>query len=141
MGGWQFDFSGLSPLIQGITSRQFSALDAQRDRQGILDSQADRAYREWLKNNAQKRGIARGKADMERRGFDASQALQVRMEKQAADARFEAGEEKRRAFLAAHAAAQRRWLGASGGYGRGEGITHDFYTSSGRGGGGDAAGR
>lgn len=128
MGGWNFDFSGLNPLLQGMTSRNFAAMDERAARQPMLDAQADRAYREWLQNNAQKRDIALKSSEREQKGFDAAQALQGRMEKQAENERAYATEKERASLQASHAAARAMSAQYGGNYGNGAGVTRDFYT-------------
>jgi hypothetical protein len=86
-----FDFSQMNPYITGIMDRSLRAMDYNLEQQPRRDSMNDRAYAEWLTNNASKRGIAEDDARMRRTGFDASQALAGRMEKRGVDAADEAG--------------------------------------------------
>jgi hypothetical protein len=91
MGGFNFDFSQMNPYITGMMDRSMRAMDYNLAQQPKRDSMNDRAYAEWLNNNASKRGIAEDEAAMRRTGFDASQALAGRMEKRSVRAADEAG--------------------------------------------------
>lgn len=86
-----FDFSQMNPYITGMMDRSLRAMDYNLAQQPKRDSLNDRAYAEWLNNNASKRGIAEDEAAMRRTGFDASQALAGRLEKRAVTAAYEAG--------------------------------------------------
>lgn len=135
---FNFDFSSLNPYITGLANRSMQAMDYRLEQMPVQDRLNRRAYAEWLNNNASKRAIAEGDADLRRRGFDAAEALGQRQEKQAAQDRFSESQEKRRAFMASHAASQASYGG--GNYGSGAGVTRDFYTygpwaRGGRGGG------
>lgn len=88
MGGFNFDFSSLNPYITGLANRSMQALDYNIAQLPKRESMNDRAYADWLNNNASKRGIAEGEFDMRRRGFDAAEALSARQEKQAANDRY-----------------------------------------------------
>jgi hypothetical protein len=141
MGGFNFDFSGLNPWIQGMTGRAFTAMDERAARQPYLDAQADRAYREWLENNKQKRDLAMQAGERDARGFHAAEALQKRRLQEEVNAKSEALMEKRAAFLATTNRYSNFMPGATQGGNRGS--VADFYqygpyAYGGRGGGGNA---
>lgn len=145
MGGFNFDFSSLSPLVTGLADRSMRAMDYRLEQLPVEDRLNRRAYAEWLTNNASKRGIAEGDARLRRRGFEAAQALEGRTEKLAAAERLAERDEKRRALLASHAAAANAGYNAVPGSRGAAGVTRDFYiygpwARGGRGGGGSAGG-
>lgn len=145
MGGFNFDFSSLNPYITGIADRSMRAMDYNLAQLPKRDSMNDRAYAEWLNNNASKRAIAEEDSRLRTRGFEAAEALSRRQEQQAKDERFAEVMDKRAALQASKAAAREMASQHYGMYGTGAGVTRDFYTygpyaKGGRGGGGNSGG-
>lgn len=91
MGGFNFDFSSMNPYITGLMDRSLKAMDYNLAQQPVQTRLNNRAYAEWLNNNASKRAIAEGDFDIRRRGAHAADALAGRLEKRGVAAAEEAG--------------------------------------------------
>ena len=93
-----FDFSQMNPYITGIMDRSLRAMDYNLAQQPKRDTMNDRAYAEWLNNNASKRGIAEQDSRLRTRGFDAAESLSKRRLQEERDAKAAAVMERRAAL-------------------------------------------